>query len=512
MLSPIKEAQEGWTGKDYISVGGLILVAITLRIAQLLSIYVINPDAIDYIGSAKAIGQGRLAEGFGISHVSVYPVLIALLQPFIGEWISTARGITAFFGIITVVPLYLVSARLLDWPWRLIPPLFYCLSPSLTHYSMDVIREPLSWFAVFMALWAIVEAVAVGRRLWFVVAGIFFLFAIANRIDGIISLGVASAWIVWRGLRKGLLGRAFEELALLCMPLLLVGTILIFLFFGTPFEKEISDLFTYKRQISTALGASQESHHQAVEGLLENIPQAYLRNLFFSAWEHRYGLAALELADHWVRAAHPALLAVSLVGVLMVAKWKMEDLWWLLLFVLGAYMAVGYVRVSGAFAISRRHLGIAVISGYCFAGLGMAWLYEKLGRFKGRFPRKSPYLVLALLVASTIPWTLRPQRADKGVRRVAGEWIRAQGITEPIVATQHQIVAFYAEGRWVPLKELLTGSDCSADFLVVGEKEERQALSALNNCKAEGYLVQEMIFGNAPKLMIYRVRSFEGPR
>lgn len=505
-----QDEREAWSSKQSFLLLGLLLAGLAVRMPHLMAPYVINPDAIDYINSAKALALGRWSEGFKASHVSIFPVLIALVQPISGDWLGTARGISVFFGLLTVIPLYLVARKLLEGFWALIPPLLYCLSPSLTHYSMDVIREPLSWFFVMVSLWALLRARESSRAVWFLLAGVTLLVGIANRLDGLVALGVGLAWLLGVGILRRQLFRAVREMGLLMLPSLVAFSAAMLFHEGGFREHGLWEIKAYQRQIRFSLAGPDQAQNSKIENILGNIPQRRLRNFFSSAWENRRALAAVELVEHWIRAAHPALWGLGLVGLMALGKWRSRESWWLVGLLWGAWLVLGYVRVSGAFAISRRHLGPAVLSGYLFAALGFfqvsLWAANK-GLL--RLSKALPGLLLCALVLLTLPWTLSPRRQDKLVRRLAGEWIRSQGIPNPLVATEHQIVAFYSEGSWIPLKDFLQGSPVRPDFLVV-EKEGvivEKVAEGLKQAEIDSHLLREVQHPGNPTLLVYRLKA-----
>lgn len=516
-LAPNQEA--AWSSKETFLLAGLLLTALAVRLPHLMTPYVINPDAIHYIDSAKVLVMGKWMEGFQASHVSIFPVLIALVEPISGDWIWAARGIPILFGFLTVIPLYLIARKLLSWPWAALPPLLYCLCPSLTHYSMDVIREPISWFILFTGLWILLKAQQSGRPVWFLGAGAVILLGAANRLDGLVALGAALAWLVGMGLGKGgLLTDAIKKAILFVIPSAAALSVLLVILGGALREQDLLDLKTYRNQIKFSLKGPDQAQKARMEAILEGIPQPRLRNLFSAAWDNRHTLAALELIKHWIKATHPALLALSLLGLFAFKGWRSEEFWWLMAILITAWLVLGYIRLSGAFAISKRHLGPAVLSGYFFAALGFlqacTWAAEKSwGRFKRGFPA---ILVFALGVL-TLPWTLEPQRQDKLVRRLAGEWIMAQGVQKPLVAADNQIVAFYSGGSWLPTKELLGSSAAAPDFLVL-EKEGTQLGKVVEAMKRAGInmeLLHEVSRPSNPTLLIYGRKtspSSSGPR
>ncbi len=509
----LQEERPFWSSKETFILAGLMMAAFAVRLPHLMAAYVINPDAIDYIESAKALAMGKWREGFEASHVSMFPVLIALVQPLLGDWIWSARLIPVCFGLLTVAPLYLVARRILSLPWSAVPPLLYCLCPSLTHYSMDVIREPISWFVMFAGLWVLLKARESGRPLWYAFAGAIFLLGAANRLDGLVGLGLVLVWIVGTELTKGPLMGIIKKLSFFILPTVAALSAALILLGGSWRQNEIPDFKNYRRQIQFSLQGSNPRQEAKIGAILEGISQPRLRNFFSAAWDNRHALAALELFRHWVKAAHPALLALSLLGLFAFKRWKGLDFWWLLALLMAAWLALGYFRLSGAFAISKRHLGTAVLCAYFFASLGLFQAYT-WAKQKGwqRVPRGLPIVVICFLGVLSLPWTLRPQREEKLVRRLAGEWIRNQGFQEPLVASQHQAVAFYAGGSWLPIRDLFRHWAPWPDLLVV-EKESTRLEELTEALEREGIgleLLQEISHADNTALLIYRLKPPTG--
>lgn len=512
-MGPFREGKGAWSGKETFALAALLMAALAVRLPHLMVPYVINPDAIDYIASAKALALGKWTEGFRASHVSIFPVLIAFVQPILGDWIWAARGTTVLFGLLTVIPLYLVARKLLSWPWAAVPPLLYCLCPTLTHYSMDVIREPISWFILFAGLWSLLKAQESGRWVWFLLAGALLLLGAANRLDGLVALGVVSAWLAGMGLSKRLLGEAIRKVTFFMIPSGAALSFALVFLAGALEQQDLLGFKTYQRQIQFSLQGPNQAQKAKIESVLEGIPQPRLRNFFSTAWENRHALAGLDLLRHWIKAAHPAFWGLSLLGLFALSRWREQEFWWLMAFLIGAWLVLGYVRLSGALAISKRHLAPAVLCGYFFAALGLSqactWAAQK-GR--GKLGKVIPVLVICTLGVLSLPWSLRPPREDKLVRRLAGEWIGAQGVQEPLVVADHQTVAFYSGGSWLPTKELLHHSFATPDFLVVEKEGKRleEVMGALGKAGIHTELLHEVTYPRNPTLLIYGLKTPQG--
>lgn len=495
--------------KENVTLVALVALAVGVRVPQIIFPYVINLDAIDYINSAKALTQGRWIEGFQSSHASLFPVLVSLVGLVTRDWILAGRAVSFLFGVVTVVPLYSVARKLVPWPWGAIPPLFYCLSPTLTHYSTDVIRDPVSWFLIFTSVWIIFKASESKRNSSYLLAGILLLLATANRLDGLIALGAVLVWRAIIAVEERSLRRFVGEAAFILLPSMTV-LFAIFLFFRDPLkEHDLLEIRTYERQLKRAL-SNQGGIHQKenVEKILDGISHGQLRQFFSSAWENRYLFFLCDLLKHWVSAAHPALLIFSLLGFAWWKGWRKEPRWWLLFLIAVFWLIVAYIRLSGAFAISRRHLGPLVLSGYMFAPLGLSIAREWISSRKSALVARTAGIFLpCLVVLSTLPFSLQPQRTEKMVRRLAGELIKSEGLVAPVVATDHQIIAFYAEGVWFPLKNFLEDEGIhKVDFLVLEDDRVPKdwALKKLEQLGMKAQLVK-IVEHSKKTLIVYKI-------
>lgn len=150
MRIPRKRIQAVWLPLLVLGAGLAVWLVALAQIAT------INPDGIFYIQQAKAIatGQWHLLE-HSLSSVFLYPFLIAFLQYCIHDWILSGQLVSLCFGMGMLLVVYRVL-RLFSVPAvSCLTTLLLALTPVFALYSVDVMRDALSWFFSSLSLWLV---------------------------------------------------------------------------------------------------------------------------------------------------------------------------------------------------------------------------------------------------------------------------------------------------------------------------------------------------------------------
>ncbi len=487
-MPPMEGPSPGWVRDDSLAVVSLLVLASVIRLPHLISPYVINMDAINYIEGAKAVLQGRLQEGFGMSHASIYPILVAILYQVLGDWVTAARLLPVVFGILTVVPFYLLAREILTTKLAWMPVLCYVLSPAIFSSSLDVVRDPLLWFGLALFVWMLLRA-AVGGRWWrYPCSGAIAVGCMAVRADSLLLVFAGLVVSVYAGLRSGGLCKALHNSAGILLPLAMIGLTLAMLGPG-PWRVAALEFRPYGRQIQTALEGGSAGAKQEVRSTISRIPRERKRvaRFFSNAWERRWVLMGWGLMEHWVRTAHPGCFALMVIGMARGGTWR-DTRWHVLVFLMALFLCIGYIRISGAFAISKRHLVPPALLGYIFAAKGFEGVVLSCKR---RWPRLG-YRTTAAALASALALVmlvkdLGPVRAEKLIRRQAGEWIRTQGIPNPTVVTDHRHIGFYAEGKSLSVADFMRDPSVEAHFLAWEPERRSDQPDLLQRLEALGW-------------------------
>lgn len=482
----MEDSSPSWVRADTLVMVSLLLLASLIRLPHLMAPYVINMDAINYIEGAKAVLRGRLQEGLGLSHASVYPILIALLYQVLGDWVSAARVLPVAFGILTVLPFYLLAKDILGTRLAWVPVLCYVLSPAIFISSLDVVRDPLLWFGFSLFVWILLKAVQ-GNRWWhYLCCGVIAVGCMSVRADSLILVLTGLIVAVYVGLRSAGVWKAMRNGAGILLPVAMVALSVTALVPGS-WKVAALEFRPYGRQLHTALEGPPSGTRQEVQRLISEIPRQRIARFFSTAWEKRWVLMGWSLLEHWVRTAHPIAFALMIMGMARGEPWR-DRRWQVLAFLMAVFLCIGYIRISGAFAISKRHLVPLALLGSTFAAKGFEAVVQlctrrwaKLG-YRNIAVAMATFLALVMLVKD-----LQPVRAEKLIRRQAGEWIRTLGIPNPTVVTDHMHIGFYADGKSVSVAEFLRDPSHEAHFLAWGPKRGSAQPNILRSLEALGW-------------------------
>jgi hypothetical protein len=366
---------------------------------------VINIDAIKYIKAAQLVSQEGLWQALRLSKDSIFPILISLIFPLTEDPVSAARSLPLIFGVLTLIPLYLLSRDLIGRAPAWIPCLLYCISPSIFGISMDVVREPLFWFIFALFLWTLLGALRKQTLPRYLAAGALAVLGMTIRLNGLVLIPVSMGLAIYAG-------------------------------------------FYYYRQAKTSI-LDQDRLDLKAQPEISRSHSKHTRRFWAIALDHRHAVLVLHLLDHWIRAAHPLLFILTILGLSRKGTWN-EPKWHLLAVLMVVWLVMGYIRITGAFAISKRHLIPLVMVGYLYAAVGISAVTTYCSKRWPKFSQRTMTIFLLLLTClATVPKLLEPIRHDKLTRRDAGEWILSLGAANTVIVTNCPRVGFYAGGHQV---------------------------------------------------------------
>jgi hypothetical protein len=442
-----KKSPIAWGKHDTLVLGGLLAFSILLRLPHLLYPYVINIDAIKYIKAAQLVSQEGLWQALRLSKDSIFPILISLIFPLTEDPVSAARSLPLIFGVLTLIPLYLLSRDLIGRAPAWIPCLLYCISPSIFGISMDVVREPLFWFIFALFLWTLLGALRKQTLPRYLAAGALAVLGMTIRLNGLVLIPVSMGLAIYAGFyyRQYLKG-LFNAMGIL-LPAAIVALVMTAATSGrqvTIFE----GLNSYYRQAKTSI-LDQDRLDLKAQPEISRSHSKHTRRFWAIALDHRHAVLVLHLLDHWIRAAHPLLFILTILGLSRKGTWN-EPKWHLLAVLMVVWLVMGYIRITGAFAISKRHLIPLVMVGYLYAAVGISAVTTYCSKRWPKFSQRTMTIFLLLLTClATVPKLLEPIRHDKLTRRDAGEWILSLGAANTVIVTNCPRVGFYAGGHQV---------------------------------------------------------------
>lgn len=116
----------------------IALVAIAIRIYSLRFFDVISTDGTTYAITAKQILNGDFR---GIAISGIYPCFVAIAGLIIDDIELAGRLVSIFFGILLLIPLYLIGKELFSHKAALLTCLVAAVNPSFVFYSCEVMTQ-----------------------------------------------------------------------------------------------------------------------------------------------------------------------------------------------------------------------------------------------------------------------------------------------------------------------------------------------------------------------------------
>jgi hypothetical protein len=250
-----------------------------------------------------------------------------------------------------------------------------------------------------------------------------------------------------------------------------------------------------------------------------------LRSFLSLATEHAVGVVLLELMRTFVRAMHPLLLILALVGAIRrkgIAYHKGEELFLLSSVVIFFLLVLRY----GTFHpyIGKRYMMAQVMLCLPWVGVGVLEVEHRvrksilIGKIAaGRKPsyRQVRSVLLIVVILILLPKTLTSHRADKIPLKEAGVWIKEHGPRDPVIMGDGQLVyvAFYGEGTFVELPQnqdpYLYAKERQVDFLIVNDKDMERLHPDLIRSLTADHFREEAVIGEPSGDYVIRIYSLK---
>jgi 4-amino-4-deoxy-L-arabinose transferase-like glycosyltransferase len=424
-------------------------VALAIRVLVAGFMPVIHPDGVVFVAAAKQF-QATGSPFDPLFH-PLYPICIALAQPWIGDWEMAGRLVSAVFGALVILPAFALARGIVGRQAALLSCVFLAVHPRLVQNSASVLCEATYAFLVVSGVLAARHGLTSGPRALIPFAGLCFGLSYLVRPEGLLYL---------------------------------VGLVLVALF-----------MIVTRRD--RPLGILPWVGAAALVGVVVVAPYVWY---LAQAWGHftLSGKIDHNLPLSTGTATAPSALPMRVLeNVLLFQKYAVPDLlpWALLLLVLPGVLArvrtPGWLGADGVllaaalppFASLAFHVEPRIFLPILpfilpFAAVGTLWAAVTLTDAR----RGSRWAVaLALVVALVlVPWTFQPVlRPDAGAAlyRQAARWVAETQPRDTVLLDRKPLVAFYSDRRWVPLppigpEELLASARRAGARLVVLDSRE----------------------------------------
>ena len=405
--------------------------------------HIINPDGVFYISQAKAIyyGDWEKITFSGMDYLSNYPFFIAGIYPVCQDWLLAAKSISFIFGLLTLIPVYLLFRHFFNQQVSLLGTLVFLLMPVFVDRSVDVLRDPIAWFFLAWGTFFFVRHARGKDGLFLALSSLSFLLAAWARIETFLYIFVTIGFIF-------LLPQKIRKLAFFCLPILACISLLIVILsllqldiniinrtpemidkFSVPLER-----YAELRADLKTLGFSLQNGNQLLSEFL-----AHART---NAWLIAMG----SLFNHFCEGVfypYSALILLGLFGI--IGKIRANRIVLYFCFLMGLGLCTLYAHLLQHWVMDYRFLAIIIFPAFILLGNGIEKCVQFL-KTRARLKESMAVIILAAIILGIgLPKDMRPRLADKAVFKEIGEFIATR-------QTDHKAVKVLSSNstiRWI---------------------------------------------------------------
>ncbi|KPJ57791.1 MAG: hypothetical protein AMS15_09625 [Planctomycetes bacterium DG_23] len=469
----------------------LLLLAFIFRLFLMVHTYVIAKDGIIYISQARDFAAGRFARGLGGFYPPGYPALIALFSLFLKDFELAGGLVSVVFGSLALMPIYLLTRRMLGQKAALICGLFFACHPVLSRYVADVLSEGAYFFFFLWGIYFAWRALETKNLRYFPLTGVFAILAYLIRPEGLGLIVLPFLLIVGVKLarfRKFMsLKKCVAGLLLLSLPpLAALSPYLIYMKSRPlrPWRPETAGKWklSLKVSISHFLGLGQYIKEEEVP--IEGEPgEVRLEKRLSFSWRafagfaKRYGYILHKSILSYFDVLYPALWFLILVSFFKKQEPYFSPMARLFLWAFFIF----YLLLFSLVRVSLRHLAGLVPLALPWASQGALRLSSLLALAPlAKRHALSPYKILPVVVLSVLiamlPKIGRHQRTGKILLKEAGLWLEETGPPEPVIVGDLPRLTYYAGGKHIASLSYPTivhnVRKYNADFLILRDYEE----------------------------------------
>lgn len=421
-------------------------LGLVLRLIAWSHTTVINPDGALFIHQARALYYGQTDTLFcALNYLASLPLAIAGSYWIFHDWIVAARFVSLVFGFSFLIPLYFLLRRFFEEDVSVLATLVFAVMPVFVGSSVDVIRDPISWFFATLGLYAFVLGLESKRSHMFSWSCLAFMMAMWARVEAALLIGSSLLYLMATRQEH----KSSRILAFLAPAL---GLSLIALVFGM-LSKDLSltnvglQAALWDR-VSSPLAHYHTIQNQLLDLQLHNQYEPF--GFFLGEVRKNVWLIALgSLVNRCLEGFFYPFLVVALIGIGAARKSYHSDQRLRYLASISCILFITfYLHIFKAWYLEYRHMSFLIISCSLFIGFGIDWII----RFIRSYVKNNTitYVLVALsIIIAPIYKNMIPRDQDKVVFKNIGEFIHRQQPHDqfiPIATSRStfRVVSFYA--------------------------------------------------------------------
>lgn len=424
----------------------VLLIAFILRLFACVTTPVINPDGALYIHQARAIhyGQWQSLTSCGLSYLSVYPILIAIVYYPVQDWIISARIISCFFSIGMLIPLWLIARHFFEERISALLTLIFAVTPMFVSSSADIIRDPIAWFFLILGMYFFTARTARSDIVLLPLACVAYIMAVWSRVESLLFPIISVMYLGYVEEEK------IKKIIMFMSPILIGGFMILSI--GILSGVSVSKLHRISEVPEKITGPVAQ--YKELRNELKDLSSEYRNErlgFFLSEARRSIWLIAVgTLINRMLEAFFYPFFLICIVGIMGLREKLEEDpfLIYFVMLILSALLLL-YLHTLHKWIAENRFFAIMIFPSMIFSGFGLEKILNLLDL---RFPDKDMQIfviVALLLITTTLPKNLVIRDGDKMVFREIGEYLSEivkpdKEILISATANTQRWVSFYA--------------------------------------------------------------------
>ncbi len=424
----------------------ILLIAFILRLFACITTPVINPDGALYIHQARAIhyGQWQSLTSCGLSYLSVYPILIAIIYYPVQDWIISARIISCIFSIGMLIPLWLTARHFFEERISALLTLIFAVTPMFVSSSADIIRDPIAWFFLILGMYFFTARTERSDIVLLPLACLSYIMAVWARIESLMFPIISVIYLGYIEEEK------IKKIIMFISPLLIGGVMILSI--GILSGMSVSKLHRISEVPEKITGpvAQYKELRNELKDLSSEHRNKRLGFFLREARSNIWLIAVGTLINRMLEAFFYPFFFIFIVGIIGLREKLEEDpfLIYFVMLILSALLLL-YLHTLHKWIAENRFFVIMIFPSMIFTGFG---LEKMLNLLDLRFPDKDMQIfvvVALLLITTTLPKNLVIRDGDKIVFKEIGEYMSEQVRSDKeilISASEHtqRWISFYA--------------------------------------------------------------------
>ena len=427
----------------------VLAIGLAFRLHGFIYAPVINPDGALYIQQAKALWYGLRDQLLACySYLSIYPILIYLAKFMLKDWIIAAKGVSLFFGTLTMLPLFWLVRQFVGRSAAAFCILTLAVNPTYVVGSYSLERDPVYWFFASLGILLFVLSLKEKKPGWMILSSASLLVASWARIEAVVYITGTIIFLLFY--------RPFRWRELVCFAAPIVSAAVLSIGLLLVMGQAEFRLMGLSRVLGKATGAL--SSYNVVRGHLGQLidhwshrPGGYSMMHFFMRTRNLIWLIALFSVMNQIKRGFfwPAFI-FFIFGLPLIRKALREqkELAYLLLLGAMAFFAL-YVQILSGWAMESRFIALFLIPTLPIAGFGVEAVLKYVSR---KFGWKQPVILLLLGIFLIAPGVYKELKASSDhniILKKIGEAIArkergARAVQIAGTLRRMQLVHFYA--------------------------------------------------------------------